>query len=154
MLKDSLAMFTNHPTKRNLTEKYNSDKSLAESYHGRELLELVQNADDACLDIEKHQNDILIEYKGNSLRISNKGAIERLSQVSSDAPTLLLSSETSTATGKRPSTESPQRFARPSERSAPSPFTPEVRPSVWNTSPMPSAFRSGSERFRSGCLFS
>ena len=27
MLKDSLAMFTNHPTKKNLTEKYNSDKS-------------------------------------------------------------------------------------------------------------------------------
>lgn len=85
MLKDSLAMFTNHPTKRNLTEKYNSDKSLAESYHGRELLELVQNADDACICVEKrHQNDILIEYKGNSLRISNKGAtfnkdsIERL----------------------------------------------------------------------------
>lgn len=87
MLKDSLAMFTNHPTKKNLTEKYNSDKSLAESYHGRELLELVQNADDACLGIDKkHQNDILIEYKENSLRISNKGSafnkdsIERLSQ--------------------------------------------------------------------------
>ena len=83
MLKDSLAMFTNFPTKRNLTEKYNSDKSLAESYHGRELLELVQNADDACISVEKN---ILIEYNGNSLRISNKGAtfnkdsIERLSQ--------------------------------------------------------------------------
>jgi len=28
MLKDSLAMFTNHPTKKNLTEKYNSDNRL------------------------------------------------------------------------------------------------------------------------------
>ncbi len=89
MLKDSLAMFTNHPTKKNLTEKYNSDKSLAESYHGRELLELVQNADDAYVGVEtiqKLQNDVLIEYRGNILRISNKGAafdkdsVERLSQ--------------------------------------------------------------------------
>ena len=77
MLKDSLAMFTNHPTKKNLTEKYNSDKSLAESYHGRELLELVQNADDAYVGVEttqQLQNDVLIEYRGNTLRISNKGA--------------------------------------------------------------------------------
>jgi hypothetical protein len=89
MLKDSLAMFTNHPTKKNLTEKYNSDKSLAESYHGRELLELVQNADDAYVGVEtaqQLQNDVLIEYRGNILRISNKGAafdkdsVERLSQ--------------------------------------------------------------------------
>ena len=86
MLKDSLAMFTNHQTKKNLTEKYNSDKSLAESYHGRELLELVQNADDAYVGVEKKQNDVLIEYRGNVLRISNKGAVfnkdsvERLSQ--------------------------------------------------------------------------
>ncbi len=89
MLKDSLDMFTKHPTKKNLTEKYNSDKSLAESYHGRELLELVQNADDAYVGVEaiqKLQNDVLIEYRGNILRISNKGAVfdkdsvERLSQ--------------------------------------------------------------------------
>lgn len=89
MLKDSLAMFTNHPTKKNLTEKYNSDRSLAESYHGRELLELVQNADDAYVGVEttqQLQNDVLIEYRGNTLRISNKGAVfdkdsvERLSQ--------------------------------------------------------------------------
>lgn len=89
MLKDSLAMFTNHPTKKNLTEKYNSDKSLAESYHGRELLELVQNADDAYVGVDtirKLQNDVLIEYRDNILRISNKGAVfdkdsvERLSQ--------------------------------------------------------------------------
>lgn len=89
MLKDSLAMFTNHPTKKNLTEKYNSDKSLAESYHGRELLELVQNADDAYVGVEtaqQFQNDVLIEYRGNILRISNKGSafdkdsVERLSQ--------------------------------------------------------------------------
>ena len=55
MLKDSLAMFTNYPTIKNLTEKYNSDKSLAESYHGRELLELVQNADDAYVGVETIQ---------------------------------------------------------------------------------------------------
>ena len=89
ILDDSLAMFTNHPTKRNLTEKYNSDMSLAQSYHGRELLELVQNADDAYVGYESKDgklNDVLIEYIGDRLRVSNRGkvfdkeAVERLSQ--------------------------------------------------------------------------
>ena len=82
-------MFTDHPTKRNLTEKFNSDTSLAQSYHGRELLELVQNADDAYVDYGASDgalNDVLIEYIGDTLRVSNKGkvfdkeAVERLSQ--------------------------------------------------------------------------
>ena len=89
ILKDSLAMFTNHPTKRNLTEKYNSDMSLAQSYHGRELLELIQNADDAYIGYESKDgmlNDVLVEYVGDTLRVSNRGkvfdkeAVERLSQ--------------------------------------------------------------------------
>lgn len=89
ILSDSLSMFTNHPTKRNLTDKYNDDKSNATGYHGRELLELVQNADDAYVDYKADNgtlNDVLIEYIGNTLRVSNKGkvfvkdAVERLSQ--------------------------------------------------------------------------
>lgn len=89
ILKDSLDTFTNHPTKIFLTEKYCNDRDLAGSYHGRELLELVQNADDAYVGVESTQkvkNDVLIEYKGNTLRVSNKGnvfnkdSVQRLSQ--------------------------------------------------------------------------
>lgn len=89
MLKESLEICTSYKTKKTLTDKYRSDTGLAESYHGRELLELIQNADDAYVDssIDKTTSrDVLIEYKENVLRISNRGSafnkksVETLSQ--------------------------------------------------------------------------
>lgn len=89
MLQESLDICTSFKTKKTLTDKYNDDKALARSYHGRELLELIQNADDAYVSSEISETssrDVLIEYKNNILRISNRGSafnrdsVERLSQ--------------------------------------------------------------------------
>lgn len=89
VLQDGLDICTSFPTKKMLTDKFMNDKALAKSYHGRELLELIQNADDAYIGAEvdeKNSNNVLIEYKSNVLRISNKGitfdreSVERLSQ--------------------------------------------------------------------------
>lgn len=87
ILKDSIDTVTLHPTKRMLTAQSNSDHALADSYHGRELLELLQNADDAFIGNSGNKKSrVLIDYSHNVLRISNVGktfdkeSIERLCQ--------------------------------------------------------------------------
>lgn len=64
----------------NLISENNIEKRDVKGYHGREILELLQNADDAykkqleISNINKNENvSVLIEYKNNILTISNSG---------------------------------------------------------------------------------
>jgi hypothetical protein len=55
-----------------LTSSYNRERSHASSYEGRELLELVQNADDSGAEYSK-PNKMLIKLTPNALYIANTG---------------------------------------------------------------------------------
>ena len=43
ILKENIKLFVEFKTKRNLTERWNLENARAKDYHGRELLELLQN---------------------------------------------------------------------------------------------------------------
>ena len=51
---------------------YNLECEKIQDYHGRELLELIQNADDALNDID-NSNQVMISFSNNYLTISNNG---------------------------------------------------------------------------------
>ena len=85
--------FTGFDTERNLLQAYNLDENFSKSYHGRELLELLQNVDDAYEELCQNEPSLrgkevktLIEYKNNILKVCNTGTtfrkdtIERLCQ--------------------------------------------------------------------------
>jgi len=55
-----------------LTSSYNREKSHANSYEGRELLELIQNADDSGAEYQK-PNKMLIKLTPNALYVANTG---------------------------------------------------------------------------------
>jgi len=93
ILKDNITKFTTLETQRDLEEKVNREKALKNDYHGRELLELLQNVDDAYQELCEKDSLLkgrkvtaFIEYKDNVLTIANTGTeftkdtIERLCQ--------------------------------------------------------------------------
>ncbi len=51
---------------------YNREQALAREYYGRELLELLQNADDAGAEILQ-KNQVLIKLTENALYVANTG---------------------------------------------------------------------------------
>ncbi len=55
-----------------LTSSFNREKSLARNYHGRELLELIQNADDSGIDYSG-PNKLLIKLTEFGLFVANTG---------------------------------------------------------------------------------
>ncbi len=55
-----------------LTSSYTRERSHARDYHGRELLELIQNADDAGIDYSQ-QNKLLIKLTDSGLFVANTG---------------------------------------------------------------------------------
>ena len=55
-----------------LIASYNREKSHMKEYHGRELLELIQNADDAGLDYEG-ESKLAIKLTNNALYVANTG---------------------------------------------------------------------------------
>lgn len=55
-----------------MKQAFNQEKSAARDYHGRELLELIQNADDAGAEQEEN-NRILIELDDQVLYVANTG---------------------------------------------------------------------------------
>jgi len=93
ILNDNIRTFTTGETQRNLTEKVRLDEERKNGYHGRELLELLQNVDDAYQELCENDPSkkgekvtALIEYKNDILTVSNTGTafrkdtIERLCQ--------------------------------------------------------------------------
>lgn len=82
ILEDSIKLFTDFKKLKNLTDKYNTDKSRALGYHGREIFELIQNIDDAYTKYRLENKikvakkvEALIQYTGEKLIISNKGTV-------------------------------------------------------------------------------
>lgn len=54
-----------------LLEHYHNEKGNVEAYNGRQLLEMLQNADDACENAKEKR--VLIKLRGSELTISNNG---------------------------------------------------------------------------------
>ena len=80
ILKENIKLFVEFKTKRNLTERWNLENARAKDYHGRELLELLQNVDDAYEELCQQDSskrgrevEAFIEYTGNILRVQNNG---------------------------------------------------------------------------------
>lgn len=80
ILKENVKLFVEFKTKRNLTERWNLENARAKDYHGRELLELLQNVDDAYEELCQQDSskrggevEAFIEYTGNILRVQNNG---------------------------------------------------------------------------------
>lgn len=80
ILKENVKFFIEFKTKRNLTERWNLENARAKDYHGRELLELLQNVDDAYEELCQQDSskrggevEAFIEYTGNILRVQNNG---------------------------------------------------------------------------------
>lgn len=89
ILKDNINSFTTGKTQRNLIDKNTTEKTRMSAYHGRELLELLQNIDDAYQGKKKDQFDTTtayVHFDGSILSICNMGTsfekdnIERLCQ--------------------------------------------------------------------------
>lgn len=82
ILEENKRLFTEFETKRNLTERWNLENSRAKDYHGRELLELLQNVDDAYEELCQSNSEMrgkeveaFVEYTGNILRVQNNGTV-------------------------------------------------------------------------------
>jgi hypothetical protein len=67
-----------------LESDFKEDEQRRTDYHGRELLELLQNVDDAATKADIQNADVLLEYKNNIFTVANNGTkftaetIERL----------------------------------------------------------------------------
>ncbi|WP_010253524.1 sacsin N-terminal ATP-binding-like domain-containing protein [Treponema primitia] len=67
-----------------LESDFKEDEQRRTDYHGRELLELLQNVDDAAVKADIQNADVLLEYKNNIFTVANNGTqftaetIERL----------------------------------------------------------------------------
>ena len=80
ILNENKRIFVEFKTKRNLTERWNLENARAKDYHGRELLELLQNVDDAYEELCQQEPSMrgkeveaFIEYTDNILRVQNNG---------------------------------------------------------------------------------
>lgn len=62
-------------SKFRLESDYKEDEQRKTDYHGRELLELLQNVDDAAVNTSLIEVDVLIEYKDNVLTVANNGTV-------------------------------------------------------------------------------
>ncbi|MEC2158007.1 sacsin N-terminal ATP-binding-like domain-containing protein [Virgibacillus halodenitrificans] len=62
-------------SKFRLESDYKEDEQRKTDYHGRELLELLQNVDDAAVNISLSEVDVLIEYKDDVLTVANNGTV-------------------------------------------------------------------------------
>jgi len=69
-LEERKQVFLSDPDE--LIGSFNREKSHARDYHGRELLELIQNADDAGIDFSK-PNKLLIKLTEHALFVANTG---------------------------------------------------------------------------------
>lgn len=58
-----------------LESDYKEDEQRKTDYHGRELLELLQNVDDAAVNTTLIEVDVLLEYKDNVLTVANNGTV-------------------------------------------------------------------------------
>jgi hypothetical protein len=84
ILIDNINTFTTGETQRNLSEKVTLEEERKNGYHGRELLELLQNVDDAYQELcesdpskKGEKVTALIEYKNDILTVSNTGTVFR-----------------------------------------------------------------------------
>jgi hypothetical protein len=58
-----------------LESDYKEDEQRRTDYHGRELLELLQNVDDAAVNTTLNKVDVLLEYKDNVFTVANNGTV-------------------------------------------------------------------------------
>lgn len=58
-----------------LESDYKEDEQRKADYHGRELLELLQNVDDTAVNSDLETVDVLLEYKNNIFTVSNNGTM-------------------------------------------------------------------------------
>jgi hypothetical protein len=58
-----------------LESDYKEDEQRKSDYHGRELLELLQNVDDAAVNTTLTEVDVLLEYKDNVFTVANNGTV-------------------------------------------------------------------------------
>ncbi|OMD89327.1 hypothetical protein BSK49_13160 [Paenibacillus odorifer] len=58
-----------------LESDFKEDRQRKTDYHGRELLELLQNVDDAAFNATLSEVDVLLEYKNNVFTVSNNGTV-------------------------------------------------------------------------------
>lgn len=56
-----------------LESDFKEDEQRKTDYHGRELLELLQNVDDAAVNANLEEVDVLLEYKNNVFTVANNG---------------------------------------------------------------------------------
>lgn len=61
--------------KYRLESDFKEDEQRKTDYHGRELLELLQNVDDAAVNTILRTVDVLVEYKNNILTVANNGTV-------------------------------------------------------------------------------
>ena len=61
--------------KYRLESDYKEDEQRKTDYHGRELLELLQNVDDAAVNSTLSEVDVLLEYKNNVFTVANNGTV-------------------------------------------------------------------------------
>lgn len=64
-----------YKTKYRLESDFKEDEQRKTDYHGRELLELLQNVDDAAVNTTLIGVDVLLEYKNNVLTVANNGTV-------------------------------------------------------------------------------
>lgn len=69
-LEERKKVFSNDPDE--LIGSFNREKTHAKDYHGRELLELIQNADDAGIGFSE-QNKLLLRLTDHALFVANTG---------------------------------------------------------------------------------
>lgn len=58
-----------------LESDFKEDGQRKTDYHGRELLELLQNVDDAAVNATLSEVDVLLEYKNNVFTVANNGTV-------------------------------------------------------------------------------
>lgn len=61
--------------KYRLESDFKEDEQRKTDYHGRELLELLQNVDDAAVHSTLKEVDVLLEYKNNVFTVANNGTV-------------------------------------------------------------------------------
>jgi hypothetical protein len=62
-------------SKYRLESDFKEDEQRKTDYHGRELLELLQNVDDAAVNTTLSGVDVLLEYKNNIFTVANNGTV-------------------------------------------------------------------------------
>ncbi|GED30264.1 DUF3883 domain-containing protein [Brevibacillus centrosporus] len=62
-------------SKYRLESDFKEDEQRKTDYHGRELLELLQNVDDAAVNATLSEVDVLLEYKNNVFTVANNGTV-------------------------------------------------------------------------------